>query len=351
MAGYKGSAVVRRVVLPVDGATGATMRGPSVWAVGISYLSGSTNERFIDLVLYLEKGYYCIRSHTSSAQILPTNATYWVESIVFDFVATKVLFAHQAVIENAVIRYLKTAEAGKRIELFNNVMAVYPAIGDAPCLSVHGGAMLNALETLTIDPAEGSFYPGAVMSGTGGSGIQTLATFSVAAGNNVVSIPAIFLEANAQGDLSAGGWCSIIVRLLLDNDVIDSLTVVNLEGAGYDHKDVPAFNRTLSTGEHNLSMSYEYFYQFEPGHTESLQVDAYVYYEAAGRLSVSYTYNFVELCGGGFRVKVASNMYVEFSFADNAMNIILRNGNYALKIASDGFSKMTNGADWVSASL
>lgn len=337
-----------------NGATGATMRGPSEWAIGKPYLSGSVNERFIDMVHYVEKWYYCIQSHTSSASILPTNVAYWVESNVFDFVATKVLFAQQAVIENAVVRYLKTSDsaAAQRIECFSNIMSVFNAIGGL-CLSVHGGAMSDTAETSTVDPTDGSFYPSSVMSGSGGSDIQTLATFDITAGNNVVSIPAITLDATAQGDTSAGGWCSIMVQLLLDDEIIDSIVVGNSVGHenNHDYKDVPAFSRTLSLGEHNLYMSYEYFYEFEAGNTEPLQVSAQAFFASSARLSVSYTYNFVELCGGGFRVKVASNMYVEFSFADNAMNIILRNGNYAVKIANNGFYKMVNGADWVSTTL
>lgn len=56
------------------GATGVSMRLLGVWAASKAYVS---NTSYIDIVTYSGNTYGCIKSHTSSTSILPTNTTYW----------------------------------------------------------------------------------------------------------------------------------------------------------------------------------------------------------------------------------------------------------------------------------
>lgn len=58
------------------GNTGVSMRNKGTWASGTAYVN---NDSYIDVVYYASNGcsYACIKSHTASSSILPTNTTYW----------------------------------------------------------------------------------------------------------------------------------------------------------------------------------------------------------------------------------------------------------------------------------
>jgi len=58
------------------GNTGVSMRNKGTWASGTAYVNNSS---YIDVVYYASNGcsYSCIKSHTASSSILPTNTTYW----------------------------------------------------------------------------------------------------------------------------------------------------------------------------------------------------------------------------------------------------------------------------------
>lgn len=58
------------------GAKGVSMRNRGTWASGTAYVNDSS---YIDVVYYANDGcsYSCIKSHTASSSILPTNTTYW----------------------------------------------------------------------------------------------------------------------------------------------------------------------------------------------------------------------------------------------------------------------------------
>jgi len=56
------------------GAKGVSMRLKGAWASGTAYVNDTGN---IDIVTYNGNTYGCIKSHTASSSILPTNTTYW----------------------------------------------------------------------------------------------------------------------------------------------------------------------------------------------------------------------------------------------------------------------------------
>jgi len=56
------------------GATGVSIRMRGTWSSGIAYVN---NASYVDVVTYNGSSYACIKSHTSSSSILPTNTTYW----------------------------------------------------------------------------------------------------------------------------------------------------------------------------------------------------------------------------------------------------------------------------------
>ena len=56
------------------GAKGVSFAVKGAWASGTAYVNNAAQ---IDVVTYNGSSYACVKSHTSSSSILPTNATYW----------------------------------------------------------------------------------------------------------------------------------------------------------------------------------------------------------------------------------------------------------------------------------
>lgn len=61
-------------VTGAKGDTGVSMVSKNAWVTATAYVNNTTQ---IDIVTYNGSSYACKTSHTSSASILPTNATYW----------------------------------------------------------------------------------------------------------------------------------------------------------------------------------------------------------------------------------------------------------------------------------
>ena len=58
------------------GSTGVSMRLKNAWASGTAYVNDTS---YIDIVTYNGNTYACIKSHTASSSIVPTNTTYWLQ--------------------------------------------------------------------------------------------------------------------------------------------------------------------------------------------------------------------------------------------------------------------------------
>lgn len=90
------------------GEQGATLRGPQAWsdcAVGYAFKSGKVGEQWIDVVLYNNNYYVCKKSHTKTTSNYPGSTTdrnngYWQLGDKIELVATKLLLAAYALVEN-----------------------------------------------------------------------------------------------------------------------------------------------------------------------------------------------------------------------------------------------------------
>lgn len=116
MAGYRGSAVVRRA--PSDGAQGPA--GPILVSRG-TYDANTPyygNPSRIDAVLY---GGIFYRTKTTAGifqGVLPTNTSKWDKfDQQIDFLATKIFLSEAAYVHNLIAEQLKTALSGARIEV------------------------------------------------------------------------------------------------------------------------------------------------------------------------------------------------------------------------------------------
>lgn len=90
------------------GEQGATLRGPQAWsdcAVGYKFQAGKEGEQWKDVVMYNNNYYACIKSHTKTASNYPGSTTdrnngYWQLGDKIELVATKLLLAAYALVEN-----------------------------------------------------------------------------------------------------------------------------------------------------------------------------------------------------------------------------------------------------------
>lgn len=90
------------------GDQGATLRGPQAWsdcATGYAFKAGGAGEQWKDVVLYEGNYYSCVKSHTKTANNYPNSPTatvngYWQLGDRIELVATKILLATYALVEN-----------------------------------------------------------------------------------------------------------------------------------------------------------------------------------------------------------------------------------------------------------
>lgn len=88
------------------GERGASLRGPQDWeevGSGYQFYSGAEGEPYLDVVLYKDYYYLCIKSHTKNSRNMPTSTngeSLWKLGDKIDLVATKVLLSEYGVIKN-----------------------------------------------------------------------------------------------------------------------------------------------------------------------------------------------------------------------------------------------------------
>ena len=111
--------VVKYIKKPEKGEQGATLRGPQAWsdcATGYNFYAGGTGETFVDVVMYNSNYYVCKKSHTKTSSNYPGSTTannngLWQLGDSIDLVATKILMATYAVVENLGVRAIEMKDA------------------------------------------------------------------------------------------------------------------------------------------------------------------------------------------------------------------------------------------------
>lgn len=111
--------VVKYIKQPEKGEQGATLRGPQAWsdcATGYNFYAGGPGETFVDVVMYNSNYYVCKKSHTKTSGNYPGSTTannngLWQLGDSIDLVATKILMATYAVVENLGVRAIEMKDA------------------------------------------------------------------------------------------------------------------------------------------------------------------------------------------------------------------------------------------------
>lgn len=101
------------------GEQGAVLRGPQAWsdcAVGYGFQAGGEGEAWKDVVLYNGNYYSCVKSHTKTASNYPGSTTannngYWQLGDKIELVATKILLATYALVQNLGVECIDMKDA------------------------------------------------------------------------------------------------------------------------------------------------------------------------------------------------------------------------------------------------
>lgn len=105
------------------GERGPALRGPQAWsdcATGYAFQAGNTGEEWKDVVLYNGNYYSCKKSHTKTASNYPGSTTanangYWQLGDAIELVATKILLATYALVENLGVETIDMRDASGNI--------------------------------------------------------------------------------------------------------------------------------------------------------------------------------------------------------------------------------------------
>ena len=89
------------------------------WAVNTEYFQGAVDERYDDVVLVGEAGFYhCIKTHISTLDNMPGIGTYWetywtsAQSGQYENLSTELFFANKALINNLIATLIQTGYSG-----------------------------------------------------------------------------------------------------------------------------------------------------------------------------------------------------------------------------------------------
>lgn len=105
------------------GEQGAVLRGPQAWsdcATGYAFQAGKEGEQWKDVVMYNNNYYACIKSHTKTASNYPGSTTdrnngYWQLGDKIELVATKLLLAAYALVENLGVEAIEMKDSSGNV--------------------------------------------------------------------------------------------------------------------------------------------------------------------------------------------------------------------------------------------
>lgn len=252
------------------GERGPALRGPQAWSdlpMSHQFYEGAASEDYKDVVYYNGYYYSCIKSHTKNALNYPGSSLdetngYWQLASQMEMVASRILLAEMAYIDNLGVRDLRTADTGKRVYISHeeNAMTIYNAQG-LPAAKFSGESYDNGDiftsgtgSTLTPTALNASYLaPMTLKSGETYSATTTLSTFTTA--NAAIVSGSATLGINVTGSYTAASGALVIsgvsVELFLDGSSLGS-TSTGLLQAGTQSSTVQ-FSKAVGSGSHTLT--------------------------------------------------------------------------------------------------
>ena len=290
------------------------------------------------------------RGHSPSE----SNSLYWkFFGNTYKQVATELLFARLATIENALVRMLMTSESGQRVRIVGNDIQIYDSdnnmvaqfTGDElPDLSSITGT--KSISTKTVINKSVTLNYGATelrpMTNAITGDKVLLGTLSLTATANV-TFPAFSFRLNSLSGYSGSGGYGVDIRLTLyDGDVeLKSFTKSASVSASSNSVSgsTTSFSLGMSAGAHNIYAKMSVV--FEDGGNGT--------YTAKGSTEAfSISYLVADRCttvaSNGFRAAFdAQNYFQAMKDSNDAVSFVTRCGSYLFRVSSSGIQKSTNG--------
>ena len=314
-----------------------------------------------DIVKYSGSYYLAKRNAPTSPfkNILPTNTNYWAPfGSSFESVATGLLFSEEAVIENAVIRKLRTAETGKRVLAQNNQISVYDS-GNTQRLNISG-------ETIDVGAPTAS-YPLNQGAGDGESHYRSqgtqgqsqmqfdICTFTVPSANTSVRIPAISIDSSLEQYWYGGGLTNMLGEIAIvrsNGSVVQYLASESY--SSYGDIDYAGGTFTLGSGTYYIRVYIDFEWDVDPSPEYDSGIHISFVNGSSGFVVVSNsTTQGIQIGANGITISLGDSFSAIFALDGNTPTMILQGVNSSnqaigLKITKSGGVQINRGSGWVS---
>lgn len=310
-----------------------------------------------DIVKY-NNTYYRANPNAPTASFsghAPTDEAYWQQfGASYENLATGFFFAQQAVIDNAVVRILRTADSGKRIVIQNNEMSMYDASG-VQKLNIKGDNISVGSPT-TSYPTNGDGFS-KNYDQQGGSGQDQasvdICTFTVPSGGSNVQIPALSFETRTYQQYYGGSIDNFTIQITLTKNSSAVATLLNSGGSSDQTWTTQAQTLSLSAGTYkiNVAVSYEWSVDNEPPYWNT--VDFTGYDKTTGNVVVaSNTVQSINIGANGIAIHLGNSFSAVFALDSGTPTMLLQglnssNQTVGLRITSSGV-QINRGSGWTS---
>lgn len=315
-----------------------------------------------DIVKYSGSYYKAKKNAPTSPfkNILPTNTNYW-ESFgsSFESVATGLLFSEEAVIENAVIRKLRTSETGKRVFAQNNQISVYDA-NNAQRLNISGETINIGAPTASypLNYGAGTAETYHRSSGSTSGQAQTdfqIGTFSVPSANTTVTFPPITITTYVDQYWYGGGIDSMTGSIDVYNS--SGTLVATLKSysnqSGYGDIVYNGGSRTMAAGTYTIKVSIDYEWSVDPSTDYDSGITVDFTNDSSGYVVVSSsTTQGIQIGANGITINLGDSFSAIFALDGSTPTMILQGVNSSgqaigLKITRAGGVQVNRGSGWV----
>lgn len=328
-----------------------------------------TNSR-TDIVSYVVSGvkkYFRMNPCVGGAirGIIPTNKAYWMDfGAQFSNIATGFLFAEEAVIDNAVVRILRTSDTGARIIARDDSLTMLDA--NLATKLIVTGADLGSVPSDTSSsynssyPYQGTKTPRELNAGVAISGKVALCTFNVTdAVNNVLVSDvnysmSLFLGSSNGGSMWWGGTIQLIIDDTIEASDLESVDVDwEADGSSYQasiSSYLAGYAQRLTPGQHTLYLKYE---TNARGFNLASDIPVTLTLSlGSSSVDVRYPAQVTAIGANGFRAMFSGSQFAEFIKESSAVRFMLRNGTHAIKLLNNHIQFSFNGGStWYEASL
>lgn len=310
------------------------------------YMTYYGNDTIVNVVY--SNGQYWVAKPTAGTFVdrsSSPSSTYWnTFGASFDSIATGLVFAQQAYLDNAIVRILETAQLNNRgyIVAQNDVLTMYDSSNN-PKLVISGEDLGELQDSFDQQSFAGSTKYASASQREVSSTI-TLWSLAVSSTPNTLTLPPITITITK--DSSAEEFIEAEAFYYVDGDIVSGNTI---RGESTSNRTttmtIPGKTLSLTKGSHIIQL---YMQAMTPDSTSLSSISA-----SGVTLDITYTMQAVEIGANGFRAAFSASQYALFTKdGSNAPVFTLINGNYGFRVTSSGFQKTTTGdTGWTTFNL